>query len=61
MNDNDADAPMRLGTKRKTFSEYVWAVARSTASFASTTSTLARLCLRRGLSGLAMGGGRGEK
>lgn len=32
-------APMRFGTKRKTFSLYVWAVARSTATFASTTST----------------------
>lgn len=30
--------PIRLGTKRKTFSEYVWAVARSTATLASTTS-----------------------
>ena len=38
---------MRLGTKRKTFSEYDWAVARSTADFASTTSmTEARLLVR---------------
>lgn len=29
-------SPMMLGTKRKTFSEYVWAVAKSTATLAST-------------------------
>jgi hypothetical protein len=33
---------MRLGTKRNTFSEYDWAVARSTACLASTISREAR-------------------
>lgn len=37
---NVEDTPMRFGTNRKTFSEYVCAVARSTANLASTTSTL---------------------
>lgn len=36
--------PMRLGTKRKTFSEYDCAVARSTATFASTTPIEALRC-----------------
>ena len=40
--EGERDGPIRLGTKRKTFSEYVWAVARSTATFASTTSTEGR-------------------
>ena len=31
-------APIRLGTKRNTFSEYDCAVAKSTATLASTTS-----------------------
>lgn len=33
---------MIFGTKRNTFSEYVWAVARSSATLASTTSIDAR-------------------
>jgi hypothetical protein len=38
--------PIRFGTKRKTFSEYVCAVARSTANFASTTSIAFLRCPR---------------
>ena len=45
---------MRLGTKRKTFSEYVCAVARSTATLASTTSIGPRL---RTLGEVETGGG----
>jgi hypothetical protein len=37
------DIPMRLGIKRNTFSLYVCAVARSTATFASTMSIEPRL------------------
>ena len=40
------DEPIRLGTKRKTFSEYVCAVARSTATFASTMSMEGRRLVR---------------
>lgn len=36
-------SPMMLGTKRKTFSEYVWAVAKSTATLASTCRRESRL------------------
>ena len=39
-------APIRFGTNRNTFSEYVCAVARSTATLASTTS-IEGLCRRR--------------
>lgn len=38
----ESNLPMILGTKRKTFSEYVCAVARSTACLASTISMDAR-------------------
>ena len=42
----ERDMPMRLGTKRKTFSEYVCDVARSTATFASTISIEGRLLVK---------------
>lgn len=41
-NQSEENLPMMFGTKRKTFSEYVCAVARSTACLASTISMDAR-------------------